>query len=831
VDFKLIGLKGHKPLVKTVDKNGKTESYPLVKKMTSKEYEVDVSSNLDEFADAIERIGNDGSCLLKGTLERPLKKESRSGMTNKHEAARWVCIDIDGLVMPSADLTYPIDKVKLSRMAEDIVRELPACFQDTSYVAQASSSLGMKPGRVSLHLYFALKTPIDPPSLKSYLQLVNLNYPTFTQALRLTASGHSLRWPLDPTVADNTKLIYVAPPVYKNKIHDPFADPKDRIVTVNKRLHLLDLAMDTQLYEDPSIPQSLARKRVKALRALDGLPEQRVSYGTITVDGVEKQYVKNPGTVQMHMVDDSTLPYVRYNVNGGDSAAYFVDIRTPTIMRNFKDEDYFDLRAANPGEYGKILSKYADKAESLRTGKRPIAFRDHDTDTIFSAIYDSDNNVFDGEFKLAKTSRSELADFFKGHDGVEPEHVPQGRLFFDPTADGPKINLDKEPYFVNTYSPSKYAISPPKVPASSVSDLSDFKTRCPSIHQLLYHVCGNDDESLARFLNWLAFIYQTRCKTGAAWVFSGTHGTGKGLLMNHVIRPVMGEAFSPITTLQTLDEKYNGTLQQAVICFVDEFRMKDSKGKNTLSNTLKNAITEPTVRIRKMHAESVEYPSYVNFIFFSNSRDAISLEYGDRRYNIAVPQSQPLSEVVPMAGFAPEKTYAPERKNFAGVLHYFDVDEDLARTPMTNEAKLDMMEAGLDFFDEFCEALRAGDLQFFQPIIDMSLNDSNTASRTIEAQNVIRRWAKWMLDGNEYLMRPEEARTLHNTLCDNNRTLQANTFGSKMKAAQIKKGRFTRPDGTKPPSYKIPFPKKDMTAIAEEIVDNNVTFIKNEASN
>lgn len=831
MNFTLVGLKGHKPLVKTVNKDGTTESYPLVKNMTSKEYEVDVSSDLDEFADAIKRIGKDGSCLLKGTLEHPLKKESRAQKTNKDEAARWVCIDIDGLRMPNMDTSAPLDKAKLSLMAEAIVKELPACFQETSYIAQASSSLGTKGERVSLHLYFVLKTPIDPVTLKVYLQSLNLNYPLFSKALRLTASGHSLSYPLDPTVADNTKLIYVAPPVYKDKTADPFPNEDERLVVVNKPDHKVDLAKDPDLYEDPVKIDRNIKTKVRALRSLEGLANDKISYGQIMVDGMPKQYIKNPKLMRIDIIDDSTLPYVRCNVNGGDSGAYFVDIRSPGVMRNFKDEDYFDLKAANPHFYQNFIDKYADKAESLRKGERPIAFRDHETGGHLAAIYDSDTKTFNEEYPLRPIGKQDIEDFYAGHRGVAPETVPQGRVFFDPTTDGDKINLDKEPYFVNTYSPPKHFASPPKFPSCDIDDISHLKARCPNTFRLIDHVCGNDVEGMARFLNWLAYIYQTRTKTGTAWVFSGTQGTGKGLLMNYILRDVFGKEYAPVETLQSLDEKYNSSIERAIICNVDEFRMKDSKGKNVLSNTLKNAITEPTVRIRRMHSDSIERPSYVNFIFFSNSRDAISIEYGDRRYNVAKPQHTPIRDPWPDIIAGPEHWFKDEVPHFCGFLKNFDVDADKARTPLVNEYKQDMMSAGMDFFDEFAEAVRDGNLQFFQPIMDMSLNDSLTASRTIEAQNILRRWAKSLIQGDRILLKPEEARTLHNTMCDSNKLMQVNAFGSCMKAQGFKKRRLGRPDGSNPPSFEVgdTTDHGDM-AVAKEIVDNNVTFIKNEAS-
>lgn len=828
MQFTLTSLKGHKRASKTVKADGSTESYPLIKNFTSAEIEVDVSQDLSEFEDAIRRVSNDGACLLKGGLDAPLKKESRAGRTNKDESTRWVVVDIDGYKMPGADMSFPITEAKLQRMSEAIIKELPPCFQNTSYVAQASSSLGTKGDRVSMHLYFALKTPVDPLMLKRYIRHLNMTLPAFCSTTRLTASGHALQFQLDPTVAINTKLIYVAPPVYKNSVHDPFADPKDRITTVNYPDHLLDLSKDPNIHEDGAQTSKLVRARIKVLRDDAGLPDTKMKLVSFIHDGTPSHYIANPQHIAVQVVD-AELPYVRCNVNNGDSGAYYVDIRAPKLMRNFKDEQFFDLSVANPTVYHQIIEQFGGDAEKHRTGTRPIVFRDQVTDKHYAGLFDSDANAFDEGYPLSAIGLMNVKDMMLSYGEAPPEVVPQGDLFFDPTSNEPKINVDRAPYYVNTYAPPKIHASPPMFAELDIDTFAKMQVRCPNIYRLLDHVCGNDPESMGRFLNWLSHIHQTRTKTGTAWVFSGTQGTGKGVLMYKVIRPIFGDAYAPVETLQSLDEKYNETLEPAIICNVDEFRMKDSKGKNTLANTLKNAITEPTIKIRKMHNAGVEKPNYTNFIFFSNSRDAIQLEAGDRRYNVATPQETPILDVWPSA-FAPDALFGPEIAAFSGMLHHFKVDKLLVTKPMVNEAKKDMMAASRDFFDEFCEAVREGDLQFFQPILDISLNDSSTASKVIDAQNIVRRWARDVADGERLLIGKEEMRTLYNTMSEKNFDIQQREFGKKTDGFGLKVGRYNDRNG-KPRRSFIMDPKKDHTTLAKEIVDNNLTYIKNAVSN
>ena len=59
-------------------------------------------------------------------------------MADRVASTELLILDIDGIQMPTSQ------SPDVRTVAEKIVAQLPECFQDVSYIAQASASLGFK---------------------------------------------------------------------------------------------------------------------------------------------------------------------------------------------------------------------------------------------------------------------------------------------------------------------------------------------------------------------------------------------------------------------------------------------------------------------------------------------------------------------------------------------------------------------------------------------------------------------------------------------------------------------------------------------------------------
>jgi len=183
----------------------------MVKDFTSYE---EVVADMTEFTAVVQKHAELGNCLLKGLLNNSLKNESRAGQTKADQETSWAVFDIDGLPYKPAEFLAIIG------------------FEGADYLIQYSASAGIvnskgesttAQGMDRYHIFFMLDKPYSPRHLKEWLKSLNLNLPQLKNHMELTASGMSLRWPLDITVCQNDKLIYIAPPTCGKGVTDTIA--------------------------------------------------------------------------------------------------------------------------------------------------------------------------------------------------------------------------------------------------------------------------------------------------------------------------------------------------------------------------------------------------------------------------------------------------------------------------------------------------------------------------------------------------------------------------------------------------------------------------------
>ena len=103
---------------------------------------------------------------------------------------------------------------------------------------------------------------------------------------------------------------------------------------------------------------------------------------------------------------------------------------------------------------------------------------------------------------------------------------------------------------------------------------------------------------------------------------------------------MFGEQQVPMRALENIEEQFNLYYDELhSFLAVDEFRMGDAGSIGKMADKLKHQITEPNLTIRAMRSNQIELPSFCNFIFLTNRADAVKIEEGDRRYNVA-PQTR-----------------------------------------------------------------------------------------------------------------------------------------------------------------------------------------------
>jgi hypothetical protein len=678
-------LSAEKAIVKRyeLDSNGDLEkhSYPFVYEVSS---HVETVSDLAHLEVAMKKHAALGNCMLKGNIARPLVKESRAGSTNPDEKTDWICLDLDG-----------VDNFQ----TVDLFLTAIGC-QEVDYILQWSSSMGIEANAgFRCHIFMLLAQPQHPQLLKHWLMDLNLSIVAMSNQLELTKTGNALKFPLDITTCQNDKLLYIAPPQIGKGITDPFPG-NQRIQFVKKKSRRLKVP-----YPIPTRDALRQRidARVNEIRVATGMPKRKVTKykfaGTV-------EYMANP--------DASTVTDVRvergfvyFNLNGGDSWAYYHPENNPDYVYNFKGEPVYRTEELLPDYWAQLKQQTANYAPNSK-GLIYLAFRDFRSSNYYNGTYDTGTEKL--VLAMAK-SESQLRHFMKQHGQPLGECVPDWDLIWNPHS--AKV-VDADKHELNMYAPSEFEALAPAKPKNIPS----------TIKYVIEHVMGHDQRTIDHFLNWLAVIVQFKTRTGTAWVWQGTQGTGKGVLFHNILTPLLNEPNVVSKRMDELDSEFTGFMENKFLVFIDEIEAGKSLYHNKITAKLKNLIVEPTISIRKMYSPPYMAENFSSMIFASNKPGPVEVAPDDRRFNVAPYQNDPIS----LTATEVDDKIPRELATFYRWLMNFKANPDKARKPLISDARKMLIDINRTAIDTVVDALYAGDMQFLWDHLPTNNKEMNALS-------------------------------------------------------------------------------------------------------
>ena len=655
-------------------------AYPHAKNFTSETVEV---NNLLELYKQISTRATDPRkpCLLKGHLNRPLIGESRRNSTSTNDKTQFLVLDPDEAPFSSPD---------------ELMRALN--LGDVSYIVQYSSSYKLsKSRRLSAHIFIMLDRPVAAPALKSWLMQKNLEVPALKNALTLSNSQCALKWSLDITSCQNDRLIYTAEPDFHGM--KPPVKASERILYVKKERDRLDISRMSEKALD--VLKKEAREEMNRLRAAIGLApltrkprmqgEFAVQHGVNEIGAWE-------------VVDDDG-EFVRLNLNGGDSAAYWHYKDDFELLHNFKGEDSVKLKEILPEYYRELVdnkkekqrefkAKQAKANESLsEEGDQLLCFRDKRTATYWNGTYNPGTNRLD---LFPARNETQCKHFLLSYDQAPGDFIPTWERVFNPQSD--KV-VDFDKHTVNMWSPSEYLRNAKTVKEPTL-------TKCPTISRIIEWAVGTGPIK-EHFLNWLAVIIQHRMKPRTAWVLHGTQGTGKGLIINSIIKPILGEQYVVTRMQNELKSDFSSFIEFAMVAFIDEIEVDSLETGGLLESKLKFYITEPIVPIRRMRTDSYSVPSYTGWIFGSNKPQPVVIPRNDRRYNVGQFQKTPLV----ISREEVEVKIPQELQAFTDYMLSRNANVDTASKPLLTEDRETLMALSETSVERTANALLNGDLE------------------------------------------------------------------------------------------------------------------------
>lgn len=173
------------------------------------------------------------------------------------------------------------------------------------------------------------------------------------------------------------------------------------------------------------------------------------------------------------------------------------------------------------------------------------------------------------------------------------------------------------------------------LPVQPVDDVKG----CVWILTLLDHLCNDDHELVTWLLKWLAYPLQHvgAKMASAVLMHSSTHGSGKSLFFEEVVKPLYGEYGSTLSQHQ-LESQYTDWRSQLLFALFEEVLSRDQKYSHT--GTLKHMITGKTMRVEKKFVSGWEEANHMNAVFLSNELQPWPLEPSDRRMLVIWPEKK-----------------------------------------------------------------------------------------------------------------------------------------------------------------------------------------------
>ena len=188
----------------------------------------------------------------------------------------------------------------------------------------------------------------------------------------------------------------------------------------------------------------------------------------------------------------------------------------------------------------------------------------------------------------------------------------------------------------------------------------------------------------------------------AAILYGIHHGTGKSQV-GYSLGAVYGKNFSEIKQ-DDLHGNFNSWAKERQFILADDIT---GSNKREDADVMKKMITQKSLRVNAKYVPEYELPDCLNYLFTSNSIDALYLEDSDRRYFVHEVKVEPLDEDF----YIEYDTWLKYEGGAAALFHYLRNLPDLdlfnpAAPAMRTKAKERMTMDGLSDLGTWVRTLR-----------------------------------------------------------------------------------------------------------------------------
>ncbi|MDY0122964.1 DUF5906 domain-containing protein [Sulfurimonas sp.] len=268
-------------------------------------------------------------------------------------------------------------------------------------------------------------------------------------------------------------------------------------------------------------------------------------------------------------------------------------------------------------------------------------------------------------------------------------------------------------YYRNTFKPTKYM------------QLKGEPTRLPkTILDLLFHLTNYNKSKYDYLLNNLAYFFKYLKKSQVAIALIGKQGAGKGILFDTIISELFGRENCITINNESINSRYKAKIIKDKLYYnFDEIKFRTSEKNDSF---FKAVITNPSISLEEKNVTmNKEIELFGQSIFSSNHIDALKIEENDRRFTV-INTGENLVNTDFLHYGSYENLVAgikQDLEEFAKYLKNYDVDINLANTPLDTPEKRVIIKSSQDNIIDFHNAIVKLDIDYFYDLIDLNYGD------------------------------------------------------------------------------------------------------------
>lgn len=271
-------------------------------------------------------------------------------------------------------------------------------------------------------------------------------------------------------------------------------------------------------------------------------------------------------------------------------------------------------------------------------------------------VYDiSDDRFFNTGTKIATTKQGFNAMFDRY--SLTKKDILDGRT--NPSSDASSLALNIHKIYTvagRRYMPGRDAIfhepdgtfanlyAEHEIPERPEKLLPKDKRNVERVKAHIKHLIEKEDEQ-RMLIDWLSWVVQNPGKhANYAVVLQGIQGDGKTFFAE-MLRAVMGVSNVTMLNAHILHSEFTDWCVGQCVACVEEVRLINDKNKFEVLNRIKPYITNNVIEVHPKGKTMYNAINTTNYLLFTNYKDALPLDDGERRYMILFSRWQKLSAI------------------------------------------------------------------------------------------------------------------------------------------------------------------------------------------